>query len=167
MPIGDDQENTSRLLRKIGMYQDWKNLLCQLGCHGSSHNMITYPCGIVLAFGDTLIETLANAIEHGTHFCSDGNVNVVVTYGENGVLGIVSQPTPGITHQVALGNETLDINKASSGRCKGLLSLRDTEFGAPRVWFEFTTKDKPGFAAIILSTREQLAAVSEDYVASE
>ena len=50
------------------------------------------------SFQTLLFEAVWNSIEHGTAFCSKGDVRLEIKKGVNGLLGMVFQSTPGPDH---------------------------------------------------------------------
>ncbi len=48
----------------------------------------------LLSYIEIFKEMVVNAIEHGTHFCEEGSVDIEFNIGEKGWLTVISQPTP-------------------------------------------------------------------------
>ncbi|MFC1810376.1 hypothetical protein ACFLZH_02655 [Patescibacteria group bacterium] len=112
-------------------------------------------------FSDPFYEAIQNAIEHGTRFCEEGNVEVHCTTGTEGILAVISQPTPGLSMEKVKkaitckepGELTYEPRKEEI-RGMGLACYHNSENA--QVWFEFPNKVSPEFKVIILQTRKRL-----------
>lgn len=112
-------------------------------------------------FSNPFDEAIQNAIEHGTNFCQKGNIKVHGTTGTEGILAVISQPTPGLTREKV--EKALTCEDAGELRYHptpheirgmGLACFRNPENA--QVWFEFSTEESPEFKVIILQTRKRL-----------
>ena len=112
-------------------------------------------------FSDPFFEAIQNAIEHGTNFCENGNVEVHCTTGTEGILAVISQPNPGLSSKKV--EEALSCEDAGELlyhptpdeiRGMGLACYRRAENA--QVWFEFPAESAPEFKVIILQTRKRL-----------
>lgn len=112
-------------------------------------------------FNDPFFEAIQNAIEHGTDFCTKGNVEVHCKTGTEGILAVISQPTPGLSMEKvdkALtckepGELTYEPRKGEI-RGMGLACYHNSKNA--QVWFEFPNEISPEFKVIILQTRKRL-----------
>lgn len=114
-------------------------------------------------FSDPFYEAIQNAIEHGTNFCENGNVEIHCTTGTEGILAVISQPNPGIS--IERVEEALTCEDAGELtyeprseeiRGMGLACYHSAENA--QIWFEFPTASSPEFKVIILQTRKRLEA---------
>jgi hypothetical protein len=113
-----------------------------------------------LSFTDPLREAIDNAVDHGTNFCTQGNVEFQIKLGRKGILGVVSQESPGLTSEQIEKALTCERDELIRGteltgiRGMGLLCYRHEENA--RVGFDLYTEDSPIFRIIVLETRKRL-----------
>lgn len=105
-------------------------------------------------FVGTLKEAIGNAVEHGTNFCTQGTVKVQTWTGERGLLGVVSQKTPGLTQEQIDGEPLIQGTRRTETRGRGLSCYKYSKH--PEVGFELYTEQSPIFRVIILETRQEL-----------
>jgi hypothetical protein len=113
-----------------------------------------------------IYEQLVNALEHGSDWCTVGNVTFDVKVAVNGVLAIIEQPKPGsnfkqILEDVKRGKQKSDFlyyNSSGRRRGAGTWQVIQEHPQSPWIWDEELKGNEQGMKCrtIILETRERI-----------
>lgn len=136
-----------------GVQGGLENLLARIT---ENNEQIPWP-----KFKPVFDEAVINAIEHGTHFCTSGNVEIRVFNGRNGILAIISQPTKGPSRKKireAVKPKTMErlATRTSATEIRGVGLKCFARGDKSRVWFERGKKKTEQFSVLILQTKNTL-----------